>query len=373
MWVVYSRTYQPSSHGIKVCYYLAELLQQSGREARVFVCDRETEDVEKLVPARYRPFIWEGSVEADDIVVYPETVAGNPFEAQRVVRYLLNRPYYYAGQKIDYGLTDYIVAHTKRVDATTPNLVLLYDESKVLRPCYDKESLACVYYGKTNTLDLPPRVAEFLQQFDSVVTITRQWPASRNELFDLLRRAAVVVSLDPLSHLAFEATLLGTPCWIVHDMYNTRNVPGEVPPHGFFYFATGFEGAKARVKGAYPAYLKTLAGQPALVARFADDVERHFRVLSELQRRADGTDQLAVVRQILRQRNLARAELEWLRFQSCGGKSLQSIAVEDLLVINSYRWLRKKAVDLLGALGVKQKAKRLLRGTIFRLTRPQDL
>jgi hypothetical protein len=50
------------------------------------------------------------SIGPQDIVVYPEIVAGNPLHGQRVVRYLLNRPGRLANVSLnDYGPNDYFI------------------------------------------------------------------------------------------------------------------------------------------------------------------------------------------------------------------------------------------------------------------------
>jgi hypothetical protein len=45
-----------------------------------------------------------------DIVIYPEIIAGNPLNAERVVRYLLNRPGYFTGVGVEaYGDGDFFI------------------------------------------------------------------------------------------------------------------------------------------------------------------------------------------------------------------------------------------------------------------------
>ena len=74
MWIIHAPTYQPNSYGVRILYFLAELLRQNGREVGILPFDRKEQDFDNLVPDKYRGFVWEGKPSPFDIVVYPETV-----------------------------------------------------------------------------------------------------------------------------------------------------------------------------------------------------------------------------------------------------------------------------------------------------------
>jgi hypothetical protein len=50
-------------------------------------------------------------------VVYPEIVTGNPFEAKRVVRWLLNRPGWFTGSPMGEGPDDLVVAFDQQISS----------------------------------------------------------------------------------------------------------------------------------------------------------------------------------------------------------------------------------------------------------------
>ncbi|MFA6189223.1 MAG: hypothetical protein WC680_08095 [Sulfuricurvum sp.] len=52
----------------------------------------------------------------DSIVVYPEIVEGNPLKAERVVRWLLHKPGFNNGGKIDFGKNDFFFYYDKAYD-----------------------------------------------------------------------------------------------------------------------------------------------------------------------------------------------------------------------------------------------------------------
>ena len=136
---VYAPLYQKNSNGIRILYTLSELIRKHGHTSKVICYEKEREDYDTLMPARYKEnndvfFTIIGELNDDDIVIYPETISDNPLNSKNVVRYLLNRPMYLSGESIEYGSRDYLMAYSLRVDSNLPQLFILNDDREYFYP-----------------------------------------------------------------------------------------------------------------------------------------------------------------------------------------------------------------------------------------------
>ncbi|NTW17510.1 MAG: hypothetical protein HGA41_08660, partial [Syntrophaceae bacterium] len=68
-------------------------------------------------------------IEEEDIVVYPEIVPGNPLNAKKVVRYILNVPGKLGGDK-EYDKNEILVAHSEAL-AQYSNGVILHTPAEL--------------------------------------------------------------------------------------------------------------------------------------------------------------------------------------------------------------------------------------------------
>ena len=100
--------YSPWSSGVRCLFLLCHHLNRLGYRAYV--------SAKVTAPGLSAPSIGLRKIEAnrrrdvDDIVVYPEVVAGNPLVGRNVVRYLLNRPGLFTGVGMEgFGPDDFFV------------------------------------------------------------------------------------------------------------------------------------------------------------------------------------------------------------------------------------------------------------------------
>lgn len=129
---IYAPTFNENVGGIIVLHKLCDLLNQNGEEAYLVLSFKKKPifrkqktlikkiffpfkflkyylkmyRTEKTSPALDTPIVYGDQFSADDsVVVYSETVNGNPLKAKNVVRWLLHKPGFLTGE-IDYGLKD---------------------------------------------------------------------------------------------------------------------------------------------------------------------------------------------------------------------------------------------------------------------------
>jgi hypothetical protein len=59
----------------------------------------------------------------------------------------------------------------------------------------------------------------------SISYISRTWPDSKKDLYEILSKSALLISFDPFSHIEREATMLGVPV-LKPNSLNTKELPG---------------------------------------------------------------------------------------------------------------------------------------------------
>jgi hypothetical protein len=317
---VYAPLYQKNSNGIRMLYTLSEIIRQCGYDSKVICYENERADYDLLMPTRYKHHTLKLTSEfscyqlgEQDIVIYPDTISDNPLDAKNVVRYLLNRPAYITGKGIDYGDRDYLVSYSLLVDSNLPQLFILNDDREYFYPhdFNEKESVVCIYHGKIIDKEIrDPAIIALIKTFDQTVTITREFPATKIELGDLLRRARLLISLDPISNITYEATLCGTPALIVNDLFNFSSQKFNITLHGIFSNPTRYDEAIKDTKVSFPQYQVVLEGNERNVKLFLGEVIEHFELLNcELL-----STRSQVYNRLLARLNSSQRELDELRF-----------------------------------------------------------
>ncbi len=134
--VIVAPGYDDDSGGIVVLHQLCDRLNRLGYEAVLWPIFKPVLDWEHpfrsialffryarktfkygygVNPKLLTPIIQESDLE-DAIVVYPEITVGNPLKAKKVVRWLLHKPGYNNGGKIDFGKDDLFFFYEKAFD-----------------------------------------------------------------------------------------------------------------------------------------------------------------------------------------------------------------------------------------------------------------
>jgi hypothetical protein len=177
--------YRHNSAGVRALYELRRHLVERGFEARCV----------KSAP-----------VPPDAIVVYPETVPGNPLDGKTVARLVLNYPGLLSGDK-EYAPGEMVFAYAPRFYSGVPVLTV-----PVIEDCFCDVGLprsgGCFWVGKGKDV---PRIPET----DGLVEITADWPADRRSLAMLFNTKEVFYSYDDCTALVSEARRCGCRVVIV--------------------------------------------------------------------------------------------------------------------------------------------------------------
>jgi hypothetical protein len=280
---LYSSSFSNRSNGIKVGFQVVSCLRALGLEA-VIACRDPAKGSVEPVPESSEGIVYscESRVRLGDgdIAIYPEVVPGNPLRARNVVRYLLNKPYFLTGQGIDYGEYDYLTVYSRVIDAELPRLCVLFDERYEIEKYRNqkKENQLSVYIGKiypSRPNEYAPAIERLAKKYDRVKLITRRYPALRSDLFNTIARSALLVCVDPMTNLGFEATLLGTPVLQLDDSFGAMRGLDGIPLLGFCADSEGIPRA-TEAREAFDAYCGYLAAQTGLVGSWFGEVDRHF-------------------------------------------------------------------------------------------------
>jgi len=154
--------------------------------------------------------------------IYPEVISGNPFEAESVIRWVLNRPGLLAGDAV-YAESEHVFYYSEVFRPSIQNRVA----GKLFMPTIDEaifysddstpvhRSLECFYVGKSVWKD-------GVIDRDRAIEITREFPA-KAELGKLFRAAKVLYCFDNSTVLVYEALLCGCAVVIIPDGTQSRD------------------------------------------------------------------------------------------------------------------------------------------------------
>lgn len=229
--MIYAPNYSAGSAGIRAIYMLG--LELLARGYQVMVCGPNGEDWQTgfkkhSFPKQLKRITVLNFKDArdivrwsDPIVVYPETIMGNPLSASRVVRWILNSPGLLGGAPV-YPESELIFVYSDVYRPHVKNQVA----GKMYVPTIDHEifhrpddesagrSLECYYVGKST-------FKEGIFDSDKVFEITRMSP-KRSELGKLFRGSRVLYCFDNSSIICYEAIACGCPTVIIPDGTHAR-------------------------------------------------------------------------------------------------------------------------------------------------------
>jgi hypothetical protein len=185
-YIIMAPPYRNSSGGVRALHELRNHLESSGYEAKIFQG---------------------GDAPPNAIVIYPETVSGNPMKARTVVRYVLNYPGLLGGDS-SYSPNDIIFTYSPAFYPTAPLLTV-----PIIEPFFRDYGLprsgGCFWVGKgAGKVDEIPETS-------GMAEITYSWPETREELARFLNTKETFYSYDDFTALAYEAKLCGCKVIII--------------------------------------------------------------------------------------------------------------------------------------------------------------
>lgn len=209
--IIGAQSYKHNSAGVRVLYELAARLKKMGDPPS------PTQASPEATPRRggyggtwtvsiIHPFCIPKPLADQSIVVYPESITGNPCGASRVVRYILNVPGKMGGDK-EYAKEELLVAYCDELAKYADGQVLYVPviEDFFCKDASIKRTRDAMWIGKgINTNQHPTNCEE----------ITMEYPFSRIGMARFLQTVGTFYTYDNFTHLIPEALRCG--CRVVY-------------------------------------------------------------------------------------------------------------------------------------------------------------
>jgi hypothetical protein len=207
--VVVAPGYTTRHGGIVALHRLCDRLNAIGYDAFVHPIGFSHE----IRPDWLTPLL-RGRSARDMVAIYPETVSGNELGADRVVRWLLNRPGRIHGNAMDEGPDDLLVSFSEQVSDQHPVLSVPLIDPQVFFPKDRPGTGSLLWIGKG---ELP---AGFNRSGTQL--ITNDWPRDRAHFGQVLRSADVLYTCDWLTSVIDESLMCGTPVVLIGEQEWSR-------------------------------------------------------------------------------------------------------------------------------------------------------
>lgn len=197
-YIICAPEYTHRSNGIKVLYRLADELQKRGYETYIHLITPKTKENIKYNFIESEEITDE--MRANDIVVYPEIVFGNPLQFQNVVRYVLFYPGKNGGRK-KYFKNETFFTFSKSFYNAKELYIPTIDLNIFCKSEEAKTTDAVFIYKGGKWKDIP--------ELDNLPTITAKFPEEQKDLVELLQKTKTLYSYDDTTSLLDEAVLCG--------------------------------------------------------------------------------------------------------------------------------------------------------------------
>ncbi len=205
-YLIHAPNYKRTSGGVRALHKLCHCLNQAGCTAYISASGVNPNwNTPKPTQEIANRLAQEG------IVIYPEVIRGNPWDAKRVVRYILNRPGLLGGDR-EYASTETLFCYSGLWRQFVPSddriLTVPVIETEIFNCTGNEKRSGGVFWVGRRGQHLP-RIPET----ESLVEITYSWPTSGEEIAELFRKATVFYSYSDYTGLISEARLCG--CLVV--------------------------------------------------------------------------------------------------------------------------------------------------------------
>jgi len=268
-YLIFTHPYTRKSAGVRALHRLAHELNACDHNAYIMPGAVNTEWDTPIADAALQ-----AEIARDGIVVYPEVDEGNPLQARRPVRYVLNIPGLIRGTgklpeaELQFAYTGLLTRYLRAPYVLQVPVVALdiFKPEPAVPERYGR--LCWIGKGKDS-----PRIPETT----NAVAITMDWPETWAELAREFRQAEVFYSYANYTMLTIEARLCGCPTVIIPN--------GRWYRHEFLQAAPGMAGlawGPEELPHARETVRDFQAAYRAMVQQFPIQLDNFIRLTQEM-------------------------------------------------------------------------------------------
>lgn len=230
---VYAPPYIEESAGIRCLHLLCHSLNSVGVKSWIVLSSGQEKNQSAVNPKLLTPLLNEDlrdlhfKIGKSPIVIYSETVPGNPLNAQNVVRWIMNYPGILGGPKT-FPKSEILVAYSKKIALHLGgNVPVLFLPPVDLREIYETRKLyanvkktktVLMYAGKYRGFVGKPLTPKWLNEVPLEIFREGINKQDRNEVMKLLATSRMLISFEN-STLITESILLGTPVILIKSTF----------------------------------------------------------------------------------------------------------------------------------------------------------
>lgn len=199
-YVIFAPPYS-KSNGVRTLYSLSLALEKKGYNAPVLTISPH-ENFHCITD-------FTKEMQKNDIIIYPETISGNPLKFSHVARYILYFPGKLGGDK-SFPSSEFIFTWDKCYFPNVPELRFPGIDRSLFFDAALPKTQDCVFVYKNGRWKKIP-------ELEHLTTITMDYPKTRRELAHLLQTTGTLYSYDEHSMINDEAFICGAHVKIITE------------------------------------------------------------------------------------------------------------------------------------------------------------
>jgi len=251
-------SYQKNSNGI-VCIWEAAYQFSKFRNVSVVIIDNQITQI----PSKFEKIqiyyldnqlksnksninhISKANFGKKDLTVQPDNPHGLNFDLEeyglddsRTVRYLMCKSMLLSESLLSMSSNSYGLSYSNAVSTVFPSYLIISDKILNINDNFEKlkkKNKVLIYYGKVRYGLSFKNLKKIINQFDEYEIIHRLYPKKTSELYEKISESTLFVSIDPLTSLIHESTLIGTPAYVYDSVLKEFYDNFDFELHGFYY------------------------------------------------------------------------------------------------------------------------------------------
>jgi hypothetical protein len=272
--IIYAPSYDPTSGGIIVLHRLCHIMIELGYDAYLYPMFGS----DFFVNESYK-FNVINSIFDSDIVIYPEIVLGNPLNAKKVVRYIMNTGHISLNRKETWNETDFWIYFSEHFydGLREKNILHIIDSKREYYKDYgyNRDNESCHTFRKNDTAKNNPQTHIHPE---NSIEIGFNWPDE--QLITIFNRSKKFYSYDTETYLNTLAALCGCESIIAPSPKFTKDmIKARIPV--FNYGVKYGEDDTIDTKGELELLhlnLDRLENEPyKIIPKLIDKINEHFK------------------------------------------------------------------------------------------------